>query len=521
MALAAAKRGDVLEAASLEQKVRNRIASLSYLPTTVAVAMKFIELGKDPDAEPNDYAKVIEADSSLSSKVLALANSPWFGIRNKVTSVRMAVNLLGLGTVRTMAISYCVAGLHNELKLTSDESRRFWESALCKAVAAKQYAKVFDEKAADEAFIGGMFQDFALPVMYSVAKAEMLALLEDVTVSGEMELEKERALFGLDHTEIGRMLAHKLELPDCYVDAVAFHHNLQQLLDFMEKESVGTAVYTASFFPHVLNTWNEADAEKLCAWLDERLAGTSQTSIGLLEAVQKEFNQLYRYFENSEPPANRLATLMIEASKEQADNTTHLVRTVQQLMQDAASMGMEMSQMMRNQGQLEDKALRDPLTGVLNREGFGSKAEELLAKAARYRVPAALIYADLDKFKPVNDTLGHEFGDRALRSVVAELNRSVRQHDLVGRLGGDEFALLLYDCREPDAQAIARRILAAIAELTIGRGQRSLKMSVSMGLLFLEPTGEPKLLEAMLRAADKLMYRAKNAGGSRVEARIV
>jgi HD-like signal output (HDOD) protein len=103
------------DAATLEQRIRSKIETLSYLPTTAAVAMKFIELGKNPEAEPAEYAKVISSDSALSSKLLALANSPWFGVRNKVTSVRLAVNLLGLGTVRTLAISYCMAGLHNGL----------------------------------------------------------------------------------------------------------------------------------------------------------------------------------------------------------------------------------------------------------------------------------------------------------------------------------------------------------------------------------------------------------------------
>jgi len=511
----------VLEAAHLEQKVRNRIASLSYLPTTVAVAMKFVELGKNPEAEPADYAKVIEADSSLSSKVLALANSPWFGIRNKVTSVRMAVNLLGLGTVRTLAISYCVAGLHNELKLTPEESRRFWEGSLCKAVAAKQFVRNFDEKSADEAFIGGMFQDFALPVMYSIAKDEMLAMLEDSQLTGAMQLEKERELFHLDHNEIGRILAQKLDLPDCFVDAVAFHHNRDQLTELMENERVGEAIYVASLFPHVLNVWNQADAESLCAYVDARLGGQDHASVSFLASVQEEFNTVYHYFENTDAPANRLAELMVEAAREQADNTTHLVRTVQQLMQEAACMGLEMHQLIKSQSQLEDKATRDPLTGLLNREGFTREAEEKLCKAARYTLPTAVLYVDLDNFKPVNDTLGHEFGDRALKAVAAQMSESVRQHDLVGRLGGDEFALLLYDCREPDAQAIARRILQAIATQPVGRGKRSVQVTASMGLLYLEASSEMHPLETLLRAADKLMYRAKQAGGNRTECRIV
>ena len=105
------------DSSKMEQKVRERIAALAYLPTSTAVAMKFMELGKDPEADPSSYAKVISSDASLSTKILALANSSWFGVRNKVTKPQVAVNLLGLGTIRTLAISYCLTGLHNDLQL--------------------------------------------------------------------------------------------------------------------------------------------------------------------------------------------------------------------------------------------------------------------------------------------------------------------------------------------------------------------------------------------------------------------
>ena len=175
----------------MQGQVRARIDSLSYLPTTAAVAMKFVELGKNPDADPADYAKVISADSSLSSKLLALANSSWAGVRNKVTNVQMAVNLLGLGTVRTLAISYCMTGLHNELRLSPQESQMFWQASLCKAVAAQSYARRFDTKLADEAFVAGLFQDFALTVMYATAKEPYLAILQASETPTHVQLQKE------------------------------------------------------------------------------------------------------------------------------------------------------------------------------------------------------------------------------------------------------------------------------------------------------------------------------------------
>lgn len=72
----------------LERQIRAVVDGLSYLPTTASVALRFIELGRNPDADPADYARIVESDGSLSSKMLALANSSWFGVRNKVTKVR-------------------------------------------------------------------------------------------------------------------------------------------------------------------------------------------------------------------------------------------------------------------------------------------------------------------------------------------------------------------------------------------------------------------------------------------------
>jgi HD-like signal output (HDOD) protein len=303
-----------ISAAGLEQQIRAKIDSLSYLPTTVAVAMKFVELGKDPDAEPAEYAKVISSDSSLSAKLLALVNSSWFAVRNNVAGIPQAVNLLGLGTVRTLATSYCVAGLHNELGLAQDEARLFWEAALCKAVAAKQYVHAMNPKLADQSFVAGLFQDFALPVMYCAAKEELLPILQAPDSDWQTQLQKERTLFRLDHGEIGRILAQKMELPEAFVDAIAFHHNYANLSDFMEDDVIGDAVYVSSLFPHVLSTWSPADAEELRRFLSEHGQSKWTDPNEFLEAVQQEFDQLYRYFEEGNPSEVSLVELMNNAT---------------------------------------------------------------------------------------------------------------------------------------------------------------------------------------------------------------
>jgi len=503
-------------AEDLQRRVMERIDTLSYLPTTAAVAMKFVELGKNPDAEPADYAKVISADSSLSSKLLALANSSWAGVRTKVTTVKMAVNLLGLGTVRTLAISYCMTGLHNELRLSPEESEMFWESALSKAVAAKQYAARLEAKCGDEAFVAGLFQDFALPLLYSVVREPYRRLLENPQTNIESQLEQERKLFGIDHAEVGRALAQKLELPELFIDVVAFHHNYERLTELVESAVLRDAARVASFLPHALGSWCKQDADALDAFL--RAQAPAVETAGFVNQVQAEFAKLYAFFNQGKVPHAQLVQLLTQTAKEAADNTTELVGQVNELLREAASMGMAVRDRVQ---ELENEAHRDPLTGALNRQGFLARAKDVLNQAARYGLSLAVGYLDIDQFKLLNDQMGHAFGDQVLQQLAAQVQAALPKEAVFGRLGGDEFALVLSGCAPQDAQALAELMATAIRDNPVRRGTESRQILISLGMLYVKPGRQAPPMEKLLNAADKLMYAAKRGGGNRVEFRAV
>lgn len=503
--------GSKSAAGDLQQLIRARIETLSYLPTTAAVAMKFVELGKKMDAEPAEYAKVISADSSLGSKLLALANSSWAGVRNRVTNIKTAVNLLGLGTVRTLAISYCMTGLHNELRLPPAQAETLWEAALAKAVAAKRYAALFDAGLADEAFVAGLFQDFALAVLYAVARDPYFDLLREPGTGVQALLQKERALFGVDHTEVGRALALKLELPEPYVDTVAFHHNHERLAELVPSETLRDATYAASLLPHMPSVWHSEDAGALIAFLQQR--ASANDVLGYLAGVQGEFTQLYTFFHQGAVPQAQLTDLLERAAREVADNTTGLVRTVNELLREAATVGVEVT---RRVQQLEGEATRDQLTGVRNRSGFAAAAKQALARAAGLRRPFAFCYLDVDRFKDVNDSLGHAFGDFVLQTVVAQTGNALPKDTLFGRIGGDEFTILLDDCTQEEALRIAERIVRDIAAKPICEGERAVQIRVSIGQVYVKASSQTYALETLVKAADRLMYGAKRAGGNRV-----
>jgi len=170
--------------------------------------------------------------------------------------------------------------------------------------------------------------------------------------------------------------------------------------------------------------------------------------------------------------------------------------------------------------ELELLSRSDPLTGIFNRRRFDEALEAQLAYARRYGRGGALLIADLDRFKQINDEFGHAAGDEALRTVARVLAANLRQTDTLGRgaggqvarLGGDEFALLLPEVDAAAAEAVASRLVAAIASEPLEIDGRELKLGVSVGIAVFDEDGCP-LAKDLLAAADRAMYVVKAAGG--------
>ncbi len=157
----------------------------------------------------------------------------------------------------------------------------------------------------------------------------------------------------------------------------------------------------------------------------------------------------------------------------------------------------------------------DQLTGLVNRSLFRDRLIQAMARSKRVQQPLGLMLLDLDHFKPVNDTMGHNVGDQLLKHVALRLHDCVREVDTVARMGGDEFTIILegLTCEE-DITLVAQRITTSLAE-PFHLGEHHAAISVSIGIT-VYPTDDHEIDE-LLKHADAAMYRAKQHGGNSFE----
>jgi len=182
-------------------------------------------------------------------------------------------------------------------------------------------------------------------------------------------------------------------------------------------------------------------------------------------------------------------------------NVTHFIH----FMQDISAL--------KHAEMLSSLAFYDSLTGLPNRNLFNDRLARAVTVAQRGSGSFAVLYIDIDRFKQVNDRLGHDSGDELLRQVAARLQRGLRQSDTVARLGGDEFVAILDDMREAQmAVKVVEKLLAACCGDYRLYGQW-LHVTLSVGVSFYPE--DARDMQALLRCADTAMYRAKAAGRNR------
>ena len=261
-----------------------------------------------------------------------------------------------------------------------------------------------------------------------------------------------------------------------------------------------------------ITSWNPA-AERLFGWTEAEALG--KVSARLLPAVDAvaDHQVLASVFDDA--PIDQWETV-----RRRKDGATIPVSAVLSPVRDHSGevtgvsvIARDVTERRRFEDQLRHLAEHDALTGLYNRRRFESELERAVAHAARYGPSGAVLVLDLDNFKHVNDTLGHQAGDELIRSVARLLRERLRSTDVLARMGGDEFAVLLPHATADEARMLSRDLVEALREHDVVLGGQRLRVTTSLGATVIDASAGAG--GALLAVADAAMYAAKDAGRNR------
>ena len=197
--------------------------------------------------------------------------------------------------------------------------------------------------------------------------------------------------------------------------------------------------------------------------------------------------------------------LILKEGRELSDKELEIINDSLVVLAESLQRGLEYED-------LFERASSDALTGLANRRVFEERIGGMMDSAKRYNHPLTMLSLDLDRFKQINDNLGHQAGDKVLKSVADVLASAVRSTDLLVRMGGDEFLIILDNTDQNNAQILAERLVKKVDELDVWADEKT-KLGVSIGLAQMQ---KEENLSMWLERTDDILYHAKAEGRARV-----
>lgn len=241
----------------VQDRVKRNLNRIQGLPAVSDVVAKIISLADNPTVSGQQVAEIVGRDQSMVTSILKIVNSPFYGLNRRVSSINHAIVLLGYRTIRNIALS---TTLVNSFAGPARDKRfdraGFWTHSVCTATAAKLLAARFPDADAEEAFLAGLIHDMGQIVFDHYFSREFTLVLDFQEARQCSLVEAEMAIFGLDHAEVGTLVARKWNFPPPVAEAIASHHKPQEAL---AASNLAVCVYLANELTEMTETRRSAE----------------------------------------------------------------------------------------------------------------------------------------------------------------------------------------------------------------------------------------------------------------------
>jgi len=265
-----------------------RILQGAQLPALPQSAIRLMELSRDPDNGPPEFAVPIEADPGLTGQILKFVNSAYFGFSREISNVKMAITLVGIRTVKNFALWSAVFSLMPNPRCGPFDLKRLWQDSLRRALFSRAFAKMLGLKDCEESFSAGLLQDMAVPLLAKEMPREYLALLEarekERRRLSDLELEK----FGWTHAQAAAAMARGWKMPDDFAALLEKHTSMETLIASGNAKPDALAVALSALLPSMSDDrWSECPQFE-AAYLHLRPTN-GPTLVEMLARVDQDF----------------------------------------------------------------------------------------------------------------------------------------------------------------------------------------------------------------------------------------
>lgn len=494
------------------------------IPSPPMLVMQIIRMADSPDVSISALAKLVEQDAPLAATFVRMANSSLFSPSREITSVQRALIVVGLRSVRILALSTSMQSLL-PTSAGGAESALARRRSLVNAISSKMFLDKVDRDMADQAFLAGLLGHIGMLVLAAEAPEAYYELSHTPLVTTSFDpdgLEEAGAadpwptptrqldVLGFTADELTARLTESWGLPNYISDAIRYRSGMISPAEPLDEKTslvikgleLGTAVENV-VCGHKLGE----EMMSLTVTAEEHFGiDLDQVSQILLdiEPIVAETAGLMSF---DLPPGHSHAELLAEAMMKMQAISLDAVSAL-----DRESQAVE--QLSERNRLLESENRRDALTGLLNRRGFDSILTNELER--RRDMPEddvlGLVVFDIDHFKSVNDTYGHQVGDDVLREVGQAFRRVSRRSEHVARQGGEEFALIMPHTSLAEMKLAAERLRREVAGISLLVDGQEVLLTISAGGAGVSLVSSLGIVGDLYQRADEMLYSAKNAG---------
>ena len=496
----------------------DKILKSPQLPSVPAIAVKLLDLAQDLDSCTRDIVDTIKSDPALAAKILRSANSSYFSFRSEIRTLEQAVPLVGRTVITSLALSFSLSNETMTGGQLGQHYKEYWLRSVVQASAAETLAEFVNKKSmSGEMFMTGLLIDIGQLAMLRVLRDDYLSVIEELHNYNDDNVglqDSEKAILGYDHAEVGSLLMKQWKFPEPMCDAARHHHG--QTTDVINQDSLELArmmMVAASVGDYFCTGSPGVALARLRELTAVPFHFSEETLVEFLEKTDERVQITAELLSADTDELLNAADLMSQACEQLAEISIVQHQQTQESLVQHKLVEMERLELETQNRQLREQAFCDPLTSLYNRRYFDESMQRETDRSCRHGTPLGVLFVDVDRFKQLNDTYGHQFGDTVLAGLGSIIAKNVRTSDIAARYGGEEFVILALGASEVGLSILAERIRQSVEAATFEYEEKSIQVTVSVGATFASLCrGEQNMSSQILESADAAMYESKKRG---------